>query len=557
MDDFFSTGPCNLARHLDGFAKAFPSKPAVIYPAARDAQGRVAYTHLTFSQLAREVDCFAAGFRRLGVRPGMRVMLMVRPGLDFLPLTFSLFRIGAVPVLIDPGMGGRNLLRCAAQAEAEVFVGIPLAHVIRVCFPRSFRRLRFLLTIGRRYGWGGWTLDDLRQAGRNGGDGSLYPTAPTDQAAIIFTTGSTGPPKGVIYTHRMFEAQRNLLQQAFDIGENDVDMPGFILFAIFSLAMGMSVTIPDMDPTRPAHVVPQRILEAVENGGASFSFGSPALWARVAEYCVPRKLRLPSMKRVIMAGAPVPAELHRKLLHHMLPEDARVFTPYGATEALPVTCIEGKEVLAETLEKTRNGRGVCVGRPLPGVAVKIIEIRDEPIVEFAQVREVEAGEVGEIIVQGPNVSPEYFNLPAQTAQHKIYEKGGTFWHRIGDVGYFDTKGRLWFCGRKTHRVVTADGVLFSVCCEAITNEHPAVRRSALVGTGADRTNQVPVLIVELQAGCRATAAFFAELRALTAAQEITRGITHFLVHPNFPVDIRHNAKIFREKLRVWAEKRVP
>lgn len=550
---------CNLVRHLAPVAHRTPHKRAVVVPAGRDRYGRVSYTHQTFSQLLAEVETLTCGLRKIGVTPGMRVILMVRPGLEFLPLTFALFKVGAVPVLIDPGMGRRNLIRCIGGVRAEAFIGIPLAHAIRTLFPRAFRSVRIAVTIGRRWWWGGFDLDALRSHGR---DCRTAPTAAGDEAALIFTTGSTGPPKGVVYTHGMFEAERELLRELLGITERDVDMPGFILFAIFSLAMGATVVIPDMDPTRPARVDPRRIIEAVENHGVTFCFGSPALWRTVSEYCVDRGVRFPSLTRVVMAGAPVPAYLHERLLDRILPAGADVYTPYGATEALPVTSITGREVLAETVAETRRGKGVCVGRPVAGVDLRVIRISDAPLPRMADLEVLPPGEIGEIIVSGPNVSPRYFELPEKTAEHKIYQDvdavGGGFWHRMGDVGYRDADGRLWFCGRKAHRVVTASGTLFTVCCEAVINEHPGVYRSALVGVGDDLSRQTPVLLVEVDAASATgrSKELLEEVREMAAANPVTASIDHFLVHPGFPVDIRHNAKIFREKLRPWAAARV-
>ena len=550
----------NLAQALARIAASQPAKPAVIVPNGRDGQGRAQYAQSTFVELAAEMDLFAAGFQRLGVTPGMRVVLMVRPGLEFLPLTFALFKIGAVPVLIDPGMGRQKLLHCVATAQPEAFVGIPLAHMARLIFRKYFRSVKINVTIGRRLFWGGADLRDLRRPPT-----SNAPPPPTtkasDPAAIIFTTGSTGPPKGVVYTHGMFAAQCRLLRDAFSIDASDVDMPGFALFAIFSLPLGATVVIPEMDPTRPAQVDPTNIIEAVHDHGVTFSFGSPALWRRVAAYCQEHDVHLPTLTRVLMAGAPIPAYLHEQLLGGILPEGANVHTPYGATESLPMTSIEGSEVLRDTAPLTRQGRGYCVGRPLPGIEVKIIRTTDDPLPRWAQAEELPAGDKGEIVVRGPIVSREYYSLPEQTARHKIYdtndEANGAFWHRMGDVGYFDEVGRVWFCGRKSHRVETADGVHLTVCCEAVFNEHPRVYRSALVGLGPDRGRQQPLIIVEPEAGqFPSTAAdqegLRKELLELGAQNELTTSIRQVFFHQSFPVDIRHNAKIFREKLARWA-----
>jgi acyl-CoA synthetase (AMP-forming)/AMP-acid ligase II len=265
------------------------------------------------------------------------------------------------------------------------------------------------------------------------------------------------------------------------------------------------------------------------------------------------------MKRVIMAGAPVPAAVHERLLRHVLPEDGETFTPYGATEVMPVACIGGREVLAETAALTAEGKGVCVGRPAPGVRVEIIRIDDGPIPEWSDRLVLPQGETGEIAVRAEHASRHYHNLPEADALAKIVDNGAdgaAFWHRMGDVGYVDAKGRLWFCGRKAHRVRAAGGVLFTIPCEAVFNRHPAVFRSALVGVPLPDGTERPAMIVELkpEAKNRDEAALLNELTELGAANALTAGIKDILFHAKFPTDIRHNAKIRREELAGWAEK---
>jgi len=212
-------------------------------------------------------------------------------------------------------------------------------------------------------------------------------------------------------------------------------------------------------------------------------------------------------------------------------------TPYGATESLPSCSISGSEILEETEAKTRKGAGTCVGLPLPSIKVKVIEISDKVISTWNKVRELPQGIIGEIVVQGPIVTHEYYNLKKITQLHKIYE-GIKIWHRIG----------------------TSRGTMFTIPCEAIFNQHPQVFRSALVGIGQQNPKQ-PAIIVEpkkgkMPRGKKETQKFSAELREIGKTSPLTQAIDTFLFHPSFPVDIRHNAKIFREKLALWAKKKV-
>jgi len=548
----------NIASYLPENARKNPFQRAVIFPQARDSQGRVSYTHLTFRQLNEETDRYAHGFTGLGIKKGTKVLLMVRPSLEFIALTFALFKMGAIPILIDPGMGISNLLNCIASVEPEALVAIPLVHMARLIYRKYFRSVRYSVTIGsKRFGLPtGPTIHEIRSPDARPFE--IVETSGTDMAAILFTTGSTGSPKGVVYLHAMFDAQVKLIQKHYGIQEGEIDLPGFPLFALFSTAMGMTCVIPDMDPTKPAQVDPVKIVEAIENHGVTNSFGSPAIWNRVTEYCLKEGIRLPSLKRILMAGAPVSGTILDRFTK-ILADDANTYTPYGATESLPVCSISGREVLLETEARSREGAGTCVGSPLPGISVRIIEIRDEAIPTWDGVRELTKGQIGEIVACGPVITHEYYNRKEATALAKIRDRGKV-WHRMGDVGYLDEQGRLWFCGRMAHRVITQKGTMFTIPCEAIFNQHPDVFRTALVGIGK-KPDQQPIIIVEPRKGKKPegeadTKRFIAELQGLGHRSPLTRDIEIFLFHPAFPVDIRHNAKIFREKLAVWAEKQV-
>jgi acyl-CoA synthetase (AMP-forming)/AMP-acid ligase II len=245
-------------------------------------------------------------------------------------------------------------------------------------------------------------------------------------------------------------------------------------------------------------------------------------------------------------------------IRRLLPDDAQFWTPYGATECLPVAVIEGRE-LESTREATEHGAGTCVGRVVAPNQVRIIAIDDAPLPQWTQVREVATGVVGEITVAGPTATDSYFNRPQATAAAKISETladGSTrVVHRMGDVGYFDDQGRLWFCGRKTHRLETAQGPLYTEQVEPVFNTLEGIARTALVGVGAPG-QQVPVLCYELKPGTSDSPALQQRLRDHALAHPGTARIERFLVHPGFPVDIRHNAKIGREKLTVWAATRM-
>src|SRR5690606_32318515 len=302
---------------------------------------------------------------------------------------------------------------------------------------------------------------------------------------------------------------------------------------------------------------PRKLISAIEQFGVTQMFGSPALLDTLSRYGIASGTKLPTVKRVLSAGAPVPAHVVERM-QRMLPDDAEIYTPYGATECLPVAIIEGRE-LRDTHAATERGAGTRVGRAVAPNVIRLIQITDAAIEEWSDELQVGAGEVGEIVVAGPSVTDSYHARPQATAVAKIREvlpNGGMrILHRMGDVGWFDAEGRLWFCGRKSQRVETAQGPLYTEQVEPVFRTHPQVRRTALVGVGAFGS-QVPVLCVELEPDVsrREWPHIRAELVALGAMHTPTAGIGTFLLHPKFPVDIRHNAKIGREALARWAAK---
>jgi acyl-CoA synthetase (AMP-forming)/AMP-acid ligase II len=550
-------GPLNVTARLTRVAQAMPDAIAVVEPLGYDRDGKRRYRHLTFRELEDDSSRIAGGLRALGVTPGTRLALLVRPGIDFLSLVVALLKAGAVVVLIDPGMGRRNLIRCLAEAEPDGFVAISLVHAVRALLKRRFPKARMLVTVGRRWFWGGVTLDQLRKTPLDGSPSAS--TQADDPAAIIFTTGSTGPPKGVLYTHANLDAQIEEIQSHYQIRPGEIDLPCFPIFGLFNCAMGVTAVIPDMDPSHPARVDPAKIVEAVGDWNVTQAFASPAVLARVGPYCRARGLRLASVRRVLSAGAPVQAAVLAAMKDCIHPE-GDIYTPYGATEALPVASIAASEVLAETAARTRQGAGVCVGRKFARIAWKVIRIVDGPVPTLAEAEELPAGEIGELIVQGPVVTRQYVTRREANALGKIAD-GREVWHRMGDAGYLDEQGRFWFCGRVAHRVVTAAGPMYTIPCEAIFNQHPEVRRSALVGIGP-AGQQSPAIVLEplerrLLRSPPERERLIAEVRQLGQTSRLTAAIRDFLFHEEFPVDVRHNAKIFREKLAVWAARKLP
>jgi olefin beta-lactone synthetase len=565
---------CNVADRLAiAAAVADPGKFAVL---SRTPRGERA---MTFAELEADAAALARGLVDFGVRPGTRLALLVPPSPEFVALVFALLRSGATMILIDPGMGGANLVRCLSAAEPEGFVAVSRAQAVRTALWRRFPHAKLNVTVGRRWFWGGATYDKLLE--RGGRSAARLPnTTADDPAAIIFTSGSTGPAKGVLYTHGMFESQVVEIQRTYDIQPGGVDLACFALFGLFNAAMGVSTVFPNIDFSRPASADPAELLTAGEH--ATQAFASPAIWDKLSRYCEDRGNRLVALRKVFSCGAPVRADVIRRTLEHVcLPGQAEMHTPYGATEALPVSTIEAREVLGETAAKTAAGAGVCVGRKFDSIDWRVIAISDEPIATIDEADELPPGEIGELIVRGPQVSTGYdskdlyqnsrraggvsplpfeiadvtwqgANAPRSPDASAKVRDGASIWHRMGDVGYFDDEGRFWYCGRKSHRVQTSAGTLYTECVEAIFNEHPDIERSALVGIGA-AGQQVPVMALQFRPGKQidrlSGRPHFADFASLVARAMPSKKNADWLDMNEMPVDVRHNAKINREELR--------
>ena len=555
----------NIASRLVDMAQRFPDTLAIAEP-----DGKGGYRTMTFAELDRDTDRIANALMKSGVQPGMKLALFVRYGIDFISLVFALCKANVTLVLIDPGMGIRRMFNCLAEVEPDGFVAVPAVHAVRFLMQHRFPKAKYHLTVGKRWFWGGLTLDDIRRnedSRQQTADGRIQAATsplssavcdqPSPLAAIIFTSGSTGPPKGVAFTHEMFDTQAREIAERLNIQPGEIDLACFPFFGLFDATMGVTAVIPEMNPTKPAQADPAKIVQAANHWKITQCFASPALWNRVADYCTQTGQQIDTLRRAVSAGAPVSAKILAKLKPCLHPE-GDIFTPYGATEALPTAVISASEVLSETAAMTAQGKGVCVGKKFSSISWKVITITDEPIARWENIQELLPGEIGELLVTGRQVTKEYVNRPEANAAAKIRDNEGRIWHRMGDVGYLDGQDRFWFCGRKAHRVVTTERTYFSIPCEAIFNQHPKVYRSALAKTPSplpkgEGTMGKPRMFVEplpehfpkTEAECNQ---LLAELRELGQGSPLTESITNIRLFRSLPVDVRHNVKINREWL---------
>ncbi|MFJ4652649.1 AMP-binding protein [Nocardia sp. NPDC088792] len=599
---------------------ADPDREAVIFPHGKTASGLPDYRGLTYRELDDWSDNIAVHLLASGVGRGTRTIVLVLPSPDLYAIMLGLLKIGAVPVAIDPGMGLKKMLNCLRAANAEAFIGIPQAHAARVLFRKYFRDVRVPVTVGPRWFWGGRTLQSWgapdaatrpaaaeKAAARIGklraaltpdsqsGTGAtaalrrtgvaaaasveallttLAPAtpsaiapgtalsarvpAPADELLLIaYTTGSTGPAKAVEMTHGNLSAMVDQVDAARGRVAPDTSLITLPLVGILDLLLGARCVLPPLVPSKVGSTEPAHVVDAINRFGVKTMFASPAVLIPLLRHLERHKTLVPTLHSIFSGGAPVP-DWCIAGLRRVLPEDAEVYAGYGSTEALPMSTIESRELLDGLFERAHRGDGTCIGRPAEGVRAQLVAITDDALRTWAEA-EARAGElagtrgIGELVVSGPNVSTRYYWPESATIAGKIHD-GDVIWHRTGDLAWIDEQGRIWFCGRKSQRVQTVKGPVFTVQVEQVFNTVAGVARTALVGVGP-RDAKEPVLCVEIEPGASATAVATA-LRQRAAEFEVTAAVSEFLFHPKFPVDIRHNAKIGREQLAVWASERL-
>jgi len=539
----------NVARHLRIAATDRPDDLATKSPIGIGPDGKVIHEVRSFRQLDQESDAATEYFSRSGIAQGARVLLAVRPGHDLIVGMFALLKLGAVPVAIDPGMGWSAFLDCVHRSRPTALVGIRSAAWLSWLPFAAFRTLRHRVTVGNS----AWrqALTAIPSHPR-----PLADVSPDTLAAILFTSGSTGTPKGVCYAHGMFDAQIELVRSTYGIRPGETDMAMLPLFALFNPALGTTTVTPRLDPSRPLAADPAPLVAALLSEKVTCSFGSPAIWSKVADHCEAHGSKLPDLRRLLIAGAPVSGELLAKL--RVVAPNCVTHTPYGATECLPVTTIAADELLGEARQLALLGQGTCVGQAVSGVEIRVIKEVNGPIPTIAEAKLCMSGEIGEIIATGPSVTREYDGLPEATRAAKIAD-GDRIWHRMGDLGALDSSGRLFFFGRRVEKVRTPEGDLPTESIEPAFRQHPHVFRCALIGIG-EALDQTPAIVIEPRTGYfPETEAdrlrFITELRELARVNPQADRVREIVFQRALPVDVRHNAKIHRLQLaKEWTRR---
>ncbi|PJI93302.1 alpha/beta fold hydrolase [Luteimicrobium subarcticum] len=562
-----------LWHHLD--ERVDDPTPALVEMAPRGSTHAAGGPRIvSWRLLSRRVRELAAGLVAFGVRPGDRVSLLVPPGADLTAVLYACLRVGAVVVVADAGLGVRGLTRAVRGTQPRFVVGeVPGLTAARALgwpgrristhqlAPAAARALGVDACLADLVELGAAVdLTDTFDGTSAPGSGVIPSPAPDDVAAILFTSGSTGPAKGVVYTHDALAAVRDALAQQYDVGPDTGLVAGFAPFALLGPALGARSVTPDMDVTAPRTLTARAVAAAAARVDATVVFLSPAALANAvatADDLTGSELAvLARVRTFLSAGAPVaPALL--AAAQDLMP-NASAHTPYGMTEGLLMTDASLGEIA--TAQPDGPG-GVLVGAPVADVAVRISALDGTGAATGAPADE--RGVTGEVVVSAPHLKTHYDRLwltdraavretPSDSATAGGRAPGGAGrWHRTGDVGHLDADGRLWIEGRLAHVLTTAAGPVTPVGPEQRVEALDTVARAAAVGVGPRGTQQL-VLVVE--PAVRTRRVRLAEpVLARTVRAAVGLPVAAVLVVPRLPTDIRHNSKVDRSALAAWAE----
>jgi acyl-CoA synthetase (AMP-forming)/AMP-acid ligase II len=543
----------NISLLVSASAKKFGNKAALVTSIWDQVAHKNNYTELSYQDFEQYIDQLSHAFVAAGISNNDRVLLMVPPGRNMISSVFALLRMGAIVVMVDGGIEIEKMLGCIKTAQPTALVGVQGIIQLSVQFPDSFANVRTMLTLGE--------VEPQVIAACNGNIQPLanfitdhQPFTPVNKtelqlSIILFTSGSTGSPKGVEYTPRMIQAQLAAMRQTWQLSSDDIDMPVFPAFTIGSIGIGMTVVVPNMDAVNPAQADPERIIQALVDYKISYSFGAPAFWLAILQYCKQQQQVLPQLRVLLVGGAPVPDELILGFSEVLI--NGQVQVTLGATEASAVVSISQNELVVNTLELTRQGNGVCVGRAVAGSKIATIAINDQPIEKWSDADTLAAGVIGELVVTGDNVSHHYYNNQTANKHGKIPTAEGDLYHRMGDAGYIDRQGRFWFCGRVAQLCYSQGQYWYPSKIEAVLDSLAGVRRTALVTIEVKQQHQLVVCIELMQAEDHHSIDQQQLFKRLT---ELNYPVKYIIESKEgFPVDIRHNSKINRPALSQWAQ----
>lgn len=515
----------NLTRLLADRAARHPERVAL-----RDRVGG-RDRQLDFAGLERRVAAGAAQLEAAGVGRGRTILVFQPVSIELYEILLSAFRVGARVMLVDPANGRKFLGACCDRLPPDAFFGPWKAQLLRWMVP-AMRRIPRSICPGFRF-------PGARSWKPAGASAEIREFSSDEPALITFTSGSTGVPKAAVRSHGFLVAQHAALARSLELEEGEVDLVTLPVFVLANLASGLTSVIADTDLRRPGEADGTAIRAQCERHRVTRCAASPAFFEALLADGGP----MPTIRKLFVGGAPVFPDLVDRL-ETALP-DTSIAIVYGSTEAEPIAHLDSRDSAVERKSGARRGHGLCVGRPVEGLELRILANRWGESLAFRDEVELDAccvspGEAGEIIVKGEHVLPGY--LDGVGDEETKIRIGRVVWHRTGDAGWRDASGRLWLLGRCAARLpVWTDapeegpsGVWeYPFAIEtALRIDFPGIRTAAMEWHGKR------LLVVEAGGDSET-------LRD----RAVLMGIEEVVILSRIPLDRRHQAKVDYPMLR--------
>ncbi|WP_428240300.1 AMP-binding protein [Gynuella sp.] len=519
----------NITHILLDRASQHPDTPAII------DKHRKSIRLCNYQQLADAAGRTAAMFRHYGLGKGDRVLVFQTMSYELYVVLLALFQLGAVAMFLDPSAGRQHIDQCCELGRPRALIASAKAHLLRL-LSSQLRRIPIKFSIGFPIPG----AVSLAQADSYIALTEIGDCADDDPALLTFTSGSTGRPKAAQRSHGFLLAQHAALQATLNLQPGDVDLTTLPVFLLANLASGITSVIPDADLRAPGQIDAAPVIAQIQRHQVNRTAGSPAFYQRLLEYCAEQNMTLPGLKHIGTGGAPVFPELLRQL-QEMAP-NASVAAVYGSTEAEPMAEIDWQQISDDDLKAMRQGQGLLTGHPVEAITLRVIKDRfGQTIGPFTatelEQQQLAAGVIGEIVVSGDHVLPGY--LHGEGDNDTKFDVEGQHWHRTGDAGFFDTRGRLWLVGRSHARIEDSKGILYPFTVECAAHFFPQVRRSAMMAWQGKR-----ILLIEADAAV--------DLVSLNQALDWAQ-LDDIRRVRSIPVDRRHNAKIDYTRLQKLLE----
>lgn len=515
----------NIAITLQQQARVRPGQPAII----DTVRGQPRST--TFAVLADHVARAVSFLDGFGLQPGDPVLVFQPMSLELYVALIALFQRGSVAMFLDPSAGRAHIDRCCAMSPPKLFIGSAKAHLLRLLSP-GVRKIPRKIVVDSE--GGGWIPGAVRgsDAQKCPPSNATFNALPDSPALLTFTSGSTGQPKAALRTHGFLLAQHAALEKALAMEAGAVDLTTLPIFVLSNLAAGVTSVIPNADLRKPGSIDPAPVFEQVRQYQPATSGASPALFERLAAHHEATGEMLSSLRRIYTGGAPVFPRLMDRLA--AAAPDAEIYAVYGSTEAEPIAHIGLSEISSADRDAMVGGKGLLTGEPVEEIALRILPVRwGTPLGPFTKAEfddlALRPNEPGEIVVSGNHVLKGYVNGTGDLETK--FRVDGAVWHRTGDAGYRDGRGRVWLLGRCSARIEDENGVVYPFAVECAALEDASVARAALIALDGKR-----LLVVEPAAK---QSVDIDSLKSRLSWSHLARVITIAKI----PVDKRHNAKI--------------